>query len=77
MGASRKSAMRRRPETAGGEAEILGRGHRIFRLRVLKSNTAAIKFYQRQGWQIGREIPHKRFAVVMLEMIKSALRGED
>jgi len=62
---------------AHGEAEILGRGHRTLRLRVLKSNTAAIKFYHRQGWQICREFPHERFAVTMLEMVKSALRGDD
>jgi ribosomal protein S18 acetylase RimI-like enzyme len=34
---------------AHGEAEILGCGRRTFRLRVLKSNTAAIEFYHRQG----------------------------
>ena len=62
---------------AHGEAEILGRGCRTFRLRVLKSNTAAIKFYQRQGWQIGREFGHERFPVAMLEMVKSALQGDD
>jgi ribosomal protein S18 acetylase RimI-like enzyme len=60
-----------------GEAEILGRGHRTFRLRVLKSNAAAIKFYHRQGWQIGREFPHERFPVTVLEMVKSALQSDD
>jgi ribosomal protein S18 acetylase RimI-like enzyme len=62
---------------AHGEAEILGRGRRTYRLRVLKSNTAAIKFYQRQGWQVGQEFPHERFPVAMLEMVKSALPGDD
>jgi ribosomal protein S18 acetylase RimI-like enzyme len=62
---------------AHGEAEILGRGLRTLRLRVLKSNTAAIKFYHRQGWQICREFPHERFAVTMLEMVKSALQEDD
>ena len=60
-----------------GEAEILGRGRRTFRLRVLKSNTAAIEFYHRQGWQICREFPHERFPVTMLEMVKSAPQGVD
>src|ERR1700692_2341151 len=59
---------------AHGEAEILGRGRRTFRLRVLKSNTAAIEFYHRQGWQICREFPHERFPVTMLEMVKSVQR---
>src|SRR5260370_40077295 len=43
---------------AQGEAEIVGRGHRTLRLRVLKSNTRAIKFYPRQRWQVAREFPH-------------------
>ena len=60
---------------AHGEGEIFGRGHRTFRLRVVKSNTAAIRFYQRQHWQISREFPHEKFSVTMLEMIKSAPGG--
>jgi ribosomal protein S18 acetylase RimI-like enzyme len=62
---------------AQGEAEIVGRGHRTFRLRVLKSNSAAIKFYHRQGWLVTREFPHEKFPVRMLEMVKSVLDGED
>jgi ribosomal protein S18 acetylase RimI-like enzyme len=58
-----------------GEAEILGRGRRTFRLRVVQSNTAAIKFYHRQGWQISREFPHEKFPITMLEMVKSAPTG--
>jgi len=60
---------------AQGEAEIAGRGCRIFRLRVLKLNTAAIQFYQRQGWRTAREFPHEKFPVRMLEMVKSVLDG--
>jgi ribosomal protein S18 acetylase RimI-like enzyme len=56
---------------AQGEAEIVGRGHRTLRLRVLQSNTKAIKFYHRQGWQVAREFPHEKFPVTMLEMVKS------
>jgi ribosomal protein S18 acetylase RimI-like enzyme len=62
---------------AHGEAEIRGRGRRTFRLRVLKSNTPAIQFYHRLGWQICREFPHERFPVTMLEMVKSAPQGDD
>ena len=62
---------------AHGEADILGRGRRTFRLRVLKSNTPAIQFYHRLGWQICREFPHERFPVTMFEMVKSAPQGDD
>jgi ribosomal protein S18 acetylase RimI-like enzyme len=55
---------------AQGEAEIVARGCRTRRLRVLQSNTAAIKFYLRQGWRVAREFPHEKFPVVMVEMIK-------
>jgi len=60
---------------AQGEAEIAGRGHRVFRLRVLKLNTAAIQFYQRQGWRVARDFPHEKFPVRMLEMVKSVHDG--
>jgi ribosomal protein S18 acetylase RimI-like enzyme len=53
-----------------GESEIAARGHKTFRLRVVKSNTTAINFYRRQGWRIEREFPHERLPTTMLEMIK-------
>lgn len=56
---------------ARAEAEISGRGCRKFRLRVVKSNTAAIRFYQRQGWRVEREFPHETWPMTMFEMIKS------
>ena len=62
---------------AQGEAEIAGRGYPLFRLRVLQSNTAALGFYRRQGWRVAREFPHEKFPVMMLEMVKSVLLGED
>ena len=58
---------------AQGEAEIAGRGGQMFRLRVLQSNTAAIHFYNRQGWRVAREFPHERFPVTVLEMVKPVL----
>lgn len=61
---------------AQGEAEIVSRGHRVLRLRVLQSNAAAVAFYHRQGWRIAREFPHENFPVTMLEMTKSDLRSE-
>jgi ribosomal protein S18 acetylase RimI-like enzyme len=61
---------------ACGDAEIGSRGHRAIRLRVLQANTAAVKFYQRQGWQIAREFPHEKFPVTMLEMMKPSPRAD-
>jgi ribosomal protein S18 acetylase RimI-like enzyme len=58
---------------AHGEAEIMVRGHRTLRLRVLQLNARAIRFYQREGWQIAREFPHEQLPVTMLEMVKSVL----
>lgn len=55
---------------AQGEAEIVARGSQTLRLRVLKLNTAAIRFYLRQGWRTAREFPHEKFPVTMVEMIK-------
>jgi ribosomal protein S18 acetylase RimI-like enzyme len=56
---------------AQGEAEIVARGHRTLRLRVVQSNATAIRFYHKHGWQIAREFPHEKFSVVVLEMFKS------
>jgi len=55
---------------AHAEREIRGRGHDTFRLRVVKSNSRAVQFYQSQGWRIHREFPHEKFGHPMLEMIK-------
>jgi ribosomal protein S18 acetylase RimI-like enzyme len=62
---------------AQGEAEIVSRGHRTLRLRVLQSNTKAIKFYHRQSWHVAREFPHEKFPVTMLEMVKSVPPDEN
>lgn len=56
---------------ARGEAEIAGRGCRTSRLRVVKSNTAAIQFYQRQGWRVEREFLHETLPITMFEMVKA------
>jgi ribosomal protein S18 acetylase RimI-like enzyme len=53
-----------------GETEIANRGHLTFRLRVVKSNTSAVRFYQRNGWQVDREFHHEKLPVTMIEMIK-------
>jgi ribosomal protein S18 acetylase RimI-like enzyme len=53
-----------------GEAEILARGHRVFRLRVVKSNTRAADFYRHLDWQIEREFPHETLPTTMIEMSK-------
>ncbi len=59
-----------------GEAEIVARGHRTLRLRVVQSNASAIAFYQRHGWRIAREFPHEKFPTMMLEMFKSIPQDE-
>ncbi|HTM40256.1 MAG TPA: GNAT family N-acetyltransferase [Terriglobales bacterium] len=55
---------------AHAEREIRNRGHQTFRLRVVKSNTRAVQFYQNQGWRVHREFPHEKFGHPMYEMIK-------
>lgn len=56
---------------AQAELEIRGRGHETIRLRVVKSNTRAVHFYESQGWRVRREFPHKKFGHPMFEMNKS------
>jgi ribosomal protein S18 acetylase RimI-like enzyme len=56
---------------AQAESEIRSRGHRTFRLRVVKSNIRAVQFYKRQGWKVHREFPHEKFGHPMFEMDKS------
>jgi ribosomal protein S18 acetylase RimI-like enzyme len=57
---------------AHAEGEIRSRGHHTFRLRVVKSNTRAVEFYQSHGWRVQREFPHEKFGHVMFEMTKSS-----
>ncbi|MDQ2841758.1 MAG: GNAT family N-acetyltransferase [Acidobacteriota bacterium] len=59
---------------AQAELEIRGRGHEQFRLRVVKSNTRAVHFYESQGWRVRREFPHEKFGHPMFEMNKSEPR---
>lgn len=60
---------------AHAEGEIRSGGHDVIRLRVVKSNTRAVHFYQSRGWSVNREFPHEKFGHVMLEMIKSNETG--
>ena len=57
---------------AHAEGEIRFRGHDTLRLRVVKSNTRAVEFYQSHGWGVQREFPHEKFGHTMLEMTKSS-----
>lgn len=59
-----------------GEAEIVARGYKTLRLRVVQSNAAAIGFYQRLGWKIARAFTHEKFPITMLEMLKSVRQNE-
>ena len=59
-----------------GEAEIIARGHPTLRLRVVQSNTAAIRFYHRHGWRIAREFPNEKFPIMTVEMFKSVRQDE-
>jgi len=61
---------------AQGEAEIFARGHETLWLRVVQSNSVAVEFYRRQGWQIVRTFPHEKFPITMLEMCKSVPQNE-
>src|SRR5262249_39749556 len=56
---------------AHAEAEIRSRGYDTFRLRVVKSNTRAVQFYQSRGWRVHHEFPHEKFGHAMFEMTKS------
>ncbi len=53
-----------------GESEMAARGFQTFRLRVVKSNTRAVAFYQRMGWRIEREVHHETLPALMFEMTK-------
>jgi len=53
------------------ELEIRGRGFETLRLRVVKSNTRAVRFYESHGWSVHREFPHEKFGHPMFEMTKS------
>jgi ribosomal protein S18 acetylase RimI-like enzyme len=55
---------------AEAELEIRSRGHETFRLRVVKTNTRAVHFYESHGWRVQREFPHEKFGHAMFEMIK-------
>jgi ribosomal protein S18 acetylase RimI-like enzyme len=57
---------------ARAEWEIYSRGHQTARLRVVKSNTRAIRFYQSHGWSVHREFPHEKFGHTMFELVKSS-----
>ena len=57
---------------AHAEREICSRGHDTLRLRVVKSNTWAVEFYQSHGWRVHREFPHEKFGHTMFEMSKSS-----
>ena len=52
------------------EREISSRGLGTFHLRVVKSNTRAVAFYQNRGWTVQREFPHEKFGHAMYEMAK-------
>src|SRR5215472_5458612 len=56
---------------ACAESEIASRGYQTCRLRVVKSNTAAVEFYLGRGWEITREFSHQKYHHAMLELAKS------
>ena len=60
---------------ASGEAQIAARGCSTFRLRVVKSNDSAVRFYLRNGWQVKREFRHEKLPLTMLEMSKCTLKA--
>lgn len=56
---------------AKAESEISVRGFKTLRLRVVSSNSVAVNFYLRNGWQVNREFPHEKLPVTMIEMTKT------
>jgi ribosomal protein S18 acetylase RimI-like enzyme len=52
------------------ESEMANRGSSTFQLRVVKSNTRAVRFYETHGWIVHREFPHEKFRHAMYEMRK-------
>lgn len=58
---------------AQAELEIRSRGHKRFRLRVVKSNIRAVRFYESHGWEVNRGFPHEKYGHAMLEMTKSLM----
>jgi ribosomal protein S18 acetylase RimI-like enzyme len=61
---------------AHAEEEIRGRGHGTFRLRVVKSNRRAVRFYESQGWEVHREFPHEKYGHAMFDMRKAVPENE-
>jgi ribosomal protein S18 acetylase RimI-like enzyme len=55
---------------AQAECEIAAGGYHTCRLRVVKSNLVAVRFYLSQGWQIAREFAHEKYDHAILEMAK-------
>ena len=53
------------------EEELAGRGCIMFRLRVVKTNALAVRFYLKNGWSVSREFPHETLPVEMLELAKA------
>jgi ribosomal protein S18 acetylase RimI-like enzyme len=52
------------------ELEIGNRNINTFHLRVVKSNTRAVRFYETHGWKVHRKFPHEKFKHAMYEMRK-------
>jgi ribosomal protein S18 acetylase RimI-like enzyme len=60
-----------------GEAEIVERGYRTLRLRMVKANKRALAFYRRVGWHVGREFPHEALPFIkMVELSKKVDESE-
>jgi len=60
---------------AQGEFEIAARSYHTCRLRVVKSNVVAVRFYLSQGWRIAREFTHEKYGHAMLEMTKPCFKN--
>jgi ribosomal protein S18 acetylase RimI-like enzyme len=52
------------------ELEMANRNINTFHLRVVKSNTRAVRFYETNGWEVHREFAHEKFKHAMYEMRK-------
>lgn len=57
-----------------GEREIRERGFGYAKLRVVAGNTMAAEFYARRGWTQGRQYPHQKLPIEMIDFEKPLFR---
>jgi len=59
------------------ETQILQRGFKTARLRIVAENEGALRFYLKRGWLAQGQSPHERWGFPMLDMIKALDQKKD